>query len=110
MIKGVNKSEMEAIFEETYPFEACAVLVGSLFYIIRNSSDNPGSNFLLNRIDLADTMDIGVIKEIIHSHVDSTNDPSPLDIISAKKSNIPWYIYSIIEGKIDGIRKEVLIT
>lgn len=92
---------MERYLELDSHFEKCAVLVGNTFYSIRNISDSHSNSFLFDSRQLAEIMDIGDIDVIIHSHIDTSSEPSPLDLEMMKFwANTEWWIYSIYGGKI----------
>ena len=103
----MTKNEIEEYLESCYPNEGCAVLIDSSFYPIKNISRTPKNSFVLDYEELSTVLDIGDISIIIHSHCDSNALPSKVDLESMKLWDMGWWIYSIIEGKIDEIWKSI---
>lgn len=93
---------------EEYPNECCGLIISKgkhLQYIkARNVYDKPKESFVINPRDYARASDIGKIEYIVHSHPDTTCEPSIIDLDSCEKSKIPWLIISIPDENIKVIR------
>ena len=103
----MNKDKLEEYLESCYPNEGCGVLIDSSFYPIKNISSSPKDSFILDYNELSIALDNGEISIIIHSHCDTDALPSKADLESMKLWNADWWIYSVIEGKIDEIWKSI---
>lgn len=116
MIK-ISKIQLDQIIYEattSYPSECCGLLVGNTsdhLHIINNIV--PSTNILRSRgndcfeIDPQDRINLernlrGTTDNVIghfHSHPNSSNTPSKIDLEMAYEPEMIWLIVSVIEGK-----------
>lgn len=78
--------------------ECCGLLVeiaGSVSYWpCRNMAANPREQFRLSPRDRMDAEAAGKVLAVVHSHPDTSNAPSPADLIACARSGMPWVIVS----------------
>jgi proteasome lid subunit RPN8/RPN11 len=88
-----------ALAEQSYPNEACALLVGvgkrSKFFACRNISTDPTSQFLIHPDDYIAAESAGDIIGLWHSHTNTNSSPSEIDIACCEAMEVPWIISSI---------------
>lgn len=78
--------------------EACGLLVateaGHVYVACRNMATNPREQFRMHPRDRYDAESLGKVLAVVHSHPDSTCEPSPADLIACARSGIPWVVVS----------------
>ena len=98
MIKFIT--DIEEHFREEYPREGCGLLVvekGKLKWIPCKNKAEEKENFIFDSkeyISIAKQYDI---TGIVHSHPDSSPEPSQVDIDNCNALGIPYYIFSYPE-------------
>lgn len=82
--------------KECYPNEGCGVVIGGVFYPLRNIADKPRLSFVMSAIDLADLQDAhGELQAVVHSHPDASPNPSDADRVMAEEFGVEWFIASV---------------
>lgn len=77
------------------PRESCGVIIvfkGKYKYIPCINDSNDANDFSMNAKSFADAEDMGEILYIVHSHPNTPNKPSQLDLINIEKTKVPWLI------------------
>ncbi|QDP66372.1 MAG: putative tail tip assembly protein K [Prokaryotic dsDNA virus sp.] len=92
------KSEAEWHANKTLPNECCGLVVNGSYWPCRNIADNPTEAFAINPYDYAMAMNSGNIQAVVHSHPKG-GAPSKNDQKACKYTNIPWYIYDVLNQK-----------
>lgn len=83
---------------ESYPHEACGVMVAGVYYPCRNDSQDPTCHFKVNAEDYSAALDHGDLQAVIHSHCDYPAKPSEADAQGCLESDVPWCIVRIDKG------------
>jgi proteasome lid subunit RPN8/RPN11 len=82
-----------------YPRECCglvAVIRGKENYLpCRNIAETPMEHFVLDPEDYARAEDLGTVLMVVHSHVNSSSQPSMADKTACEASGLPWLIVSV---------------
>lgn len=90
---------------ECYPNESCGLVIrrasGDEYFPCANSHDNPAEHFRISGESFANAEDQGSVIAVIHSHPDSSGQPSDADRVQCELSELPWHILSI--GMVDGV-------
>jgi proteasome lid subunit RPN8/RPN11 len=90
--------------------EACGLVVnyrGKLvYYKCTNISSNSTDEFIIDPIDFVKAESMGDITYICHSHVNVSEKPSKVDIISCNRGKTTWLIYSTISKNIFTLEPE----
>lgn len=105
------KQDIANHLESEYPKEGCGLIIvakGKHRYVpCRNISDTPLHNFVIDPEDYAKAEDMGEIVTVVHSHVNQGVLMSEGDRVMCNKSNLPWLIVSVVDGKcVDSKRYE----
>lgn len=83
-----------------YPREACALAVivkGKLkLFKCENLSSN-NDQFRMSSNDWIKAEELGEIVGLLHSHPDTSSEPSEADRVACESTNIPWYILSLVD-------------
>ena len=84
---------------EKYPEEGCGLLVNKKGKVVwmpcENEAENPEEDFVIPAKDYIQASLIGDIFAIVHSHPDSTCEPSEADKATSDFLGIPYHIYSL---------------
>ena len=105
----MNKYEMEKYLEKKYPNEAATLFIGSIFYALGTSRFGK-DHIIVDYKDLANKLDYATKNDkiiFIHSHIDTSSNPSKIDLEMMELWDMEWWIYSIYRGKIDDIWRSV---
>lgn len=99
MIDTAIRKAAEDHAAQCYPREACGLLVNQgveIFYWPCRNDAAAGAtdHFILNPEDYAAADAAGDILAIIHSHPDSSPEPSQADRVACEATGLPWHIVS----------------
>lgn len=100
MINNKLKAEIETHAEYAFPQECCGLLVKThlnkqIYYPCKNIAvGHEEQDFIIDPLDYATAESKGKIEAIIHSHPNTSEQPSEADRVSCNKSGKPWYIIS----------------
>jgi len=90
--------------EKEYPKEACGLIVfdgkEEIWIPCKNVSEFPEEEFLFDQREFINAQIHYDILKIVHSHSDSSADPSPHDKSACKAIKIPYLIIGWPEGDI----------
>lgn len=82
-----------------YPRESCGLVIesrGVQEYIpCRNAADTPGQHFVLPADDYANAEDRGEVIALIHSHPDTSPEPSMADRAACEESQLLWGVVCV---------------
>lgn len=91
--------------EKNYPNESCGLILKKgkkqRFVSVPNTSTNPGSEFLMNKVDVEAAAEGDEIIAIWHTHCDESSKASQADIWCCEAMALPWVIVAIYK-KEDG--------
>lgn len=83
------------------PREACGLIINlsgkEKFYPCRNIAENQ-TDFVLSPEDYLTAEDAGDVLAVVHSHPNSSANPSPADLVGCEISGLPWFIFSLPSG------------
>ncbi len=95
-------SQILAHAERDFPNEACGLIIntGYSYTVIEciNTSHEPESSFLIDPLIYAQWVD--QIACVYHSHPNQSAKPSPADIASSERCNVPFMIVSVPSGEV----------
>lgn len=75
------------------PRECCGLIVDGRYVPCRNNSPLPGQ-FVMHPADYASAEEAGQITYIVHSHHQTSPEPSQADLVMCERSRRPWLIVS----------------
>lgn len=106
MLHPKTLEAIKAHAEAEYPKECCGFIAAKgrkeVYVPVRNLSDKGGDHFRTSSEDWTAVEDnIGPILAFVHSHPDHTPYPSEADRVACEKSEIPWVIVSVRDGKFE---------
>lgn len=82
-----------------FPRECCGVVIierGRERYIpCRNIAETPLEHFVIAARDFADAADIGEVVGIVHSHPNTSAQPSQADRVACEASQLEWFIINV---------------
>lgn len=84
------------------PRECCGLIIvfkGRFKYIPCHNDANDNNEFSINPQDFARAEDLGEIVYIVHSHPNTPNKPSVVDLVNIEKTNLPWLIVNPHNGE-----------
>lgn len=87
---------------QTLPHECCGLLIGingMLRYWPCKNESQELDTFIIAAEDWAAAEDTGDIIAVIHSHVSPPLKASEQDLISCKRSQLPWHIIDATTGE-----------
>jgi proteasome lid subunit RPN8/RPN11 len=90
-------TEIEEHFEKEYPKEGCgilAVIKGEKKWFPCTNIAETGEDFVIDSQEYLKILRTSDITAIVHSHPDTTNEPSENDIKYCNALGIPYYIFS----------------
>jgi proteasome lid subunit RPN8/RPN11 len=94
--------QARALAAQSYPNEACALIVGvgkrSRFFPCRNISSDSTSQFLIHPDDYIAAETAGEIIGLWHSHTNADSSPSEIDLACCEAMEVPWVISSITQS------------
>lgn len=103
---NIEEVENYLVNEAKKNVEAAAFRIGDDFYTI-GSNRLSESHFIADSRDIVKLLDIGWPEVFIHSHLNCSSEPSKTDLDMMNAWDFDWWIYSIVEGKIDDIWRRV---
>lgn len=81
-----------------YPREACGLILNvhgdEVYWPCRNLAENR-KDFVMSPEDYAAGEDQGDVLAVVHSHPDTSANPSQADLVSCESTGLPWHIMSI---------------
>ena len=92
--------EIEKHFEKEYPKEGCGVIgivKGKKKWFPCTNLASTNENFVMSSLEYFDIKKRADVFAIVHSHPDTTNDPSQHDVDCCNALGIPYYIFSYPE-------------
>jgi len=102
--------EIEKHFEDYYPKEGCGVLAvanGKLKWFPCTNIAEDNEDFIIDSKEYISISQKYDIVGVVHSHPDSTPDPSDMDIKYCNATGVPYYIFSYPEMDMKIIKPEV---
>lgn len=98
---------MRAAAAAAWPNEACGLIlqVGkkSVSVLCANTSEEPGSQFLISVEDYCDAAARGEVIGVWHTHVNTSPKPSQADLVGCEASGVPWFILSAYKNEVGEI-------
>jgi len=83
-----------------YPREACGLVIAvgnkQQYIPCRNVAED-GRDFRLPAEDYAAAEERGQVLAVVHSHVNSTAQPSEVDLVSCEAAGLPWHIVAVAQ-------------
>ena len=89
MVSAIKHAEL------SYPKESCGVVVGGKYTPIRNDATTPEEHFVFNTQDYKEALLSGEVEYVIHSHPNTSSNPSDADRLGCEESGVPWIIISV---------------
>jgi len=86
---------------ECYPAESCGLMVeanGNVMYWPCKNLAGETDIFILCPKDYLAASKAGEIKAVVHSHPNSSVEPSQADLVSCEATGLPWYIIGVPSG------------
>lgn len=84
--------------EASYPRESCGLMIvvkGKEQYFPCTNTAVGSEHFIISPEDFANAEDKGEVVAVVHSHPDTSADPSEADKVSCEASGLPWHIVSV---------------
>ena len=102
MIESDILAEVLAHARQQMPRESCGVIVvfkGRYKYFPCRNEASGTNEFSINPEDYAHAEDLGEIVYVVHSHPNTPNKPSAVDLVNIEKTNLPWLIVNPHNGE-----------
>lgn len=90
------KDDIALHAKDEYPKESCGVIVNKKYIRCKNISNLANEQFVIDPIDIVLAESIGNIDAYVHSHPDSSSEPSEPDLIQMSYHGLPWIICGYI--------------
>jgi proteasome lid subunit RPN8/RPN11 len=88
---------------ETYPEEACGIVVDGTYIRCKNTHPNPREHFRIDPGEFGAYVLDGTLQAVVHSHPDGPNHPTFDDTAGQIEWGVPWGICSVIGDTKDAV-------
>ncbi len=109
MIKDIQTHAVEC-----YPQESCGLIIDvdgrQRYFACRNKANEPTKGFVIHEEDYVRAEAAGEIVAVVHSHPDSSAQPSDGDRVQCEVWGMPWHILSIGKLQPEGFDFAEVVT
>lgn len=98
MIDSTRQAIMQHAIAE-FPRECCGLIIvvngKERYYPCKNLAATPYEHFVMCPRDRAKAEDLGDVIAVVHSHPNTTAEPSEADRAQCETWKLPWYIFAV---------------
>lgn len=87
--------------EKMYPQESCGFLIivngREVYFECQNDADDKLNDFCISSQQFAKADEMGEMIAVIHSHPNTTSNPSQADLVMCEALGLEWFIISVLQ-------------